>query len=79
MIFVIQHKTVVQPVKNSWNVLEIKLESKKCASNNLLECKSEIKWMLPLKAKNLKTTFFEANSIEYDVGNDDDLLIGIQF
>ena len=69
----------MQPVKNSWTVLEIKLESKKCARKNLLECKTEIKWMLPFKAKNLKTSFFEANSIESDVGNEDDLLIGIQF
>ena len=79
MILVIQHKTVVQPVKNSWTVLEIKLESKKCASKNLLECQSEIKWMLPLKAKNLKTSFFDGNSIESDVGIEDDLLIGILF
>ena len=35
--------------------------------------------MLPLKAKNLKTTFFDCNSIESDVGIDDDLLIGILF
>ena len=59
----------------NWSITCIHLNNN--SATEIFACKSEIKWMLAARGRNLNESFYVENKMSLDVGDEDCLLIGI--